>query len=84
MFTFNVTFLVVNETAGHNTAECIKQLAAYGAVCLTDNNERSPVDILLNKNRTSEAETLIQLTCKKILITMFASILVAFLFLTSL
>ena len=58
----------MNETTGHNTEKCIRQLAAYGAVCLTDNNDRSAVDILLDKNRISDAEALIQLTCEKILL----------------
>ena len=58
------TYLVVNETTDDNTEKCIRQLAAYGAVCLRDNNDRSPVDILLDKNRFSDAETMIQLTCK--------------------
>ncbi|CAB4010254.1 ankyrin repeat and SOCS box 13-like [Paramuricea clavata] len=55
---------VVNETTDDNTEKCIRQLAAYGAVCSRDNKDRSPVDILLDKNRFSDAETMIQLTCK--------------------
>ena len=63
----------MNETTSDNTEKCIRQLAAYGAVCLTDNNNRSPVDVLLDKNRISDAETLIQLTCMKISILLFFS-----------
>ena len=57
-------YVVVKETTDSNTETCIRQLAAYGAVCLRDNQNRSPIDILLDKKRTSVAETLIKLTCK--------------------
>lgn len=54
---------VVKETTDKNTERCVRQLAAYGAVCLMDNNNQSPIDILMEKNRISDAETLFELTC---------------------
>lgn len=73
MFLTNFENLIVaNDTKGEVVSRCIRQLAAYGAMCLEDNKCKTPTDILIVKNNTSDADLLMQLTSKHKVIYIFA------------